>query len=394
MGKPQINNMKYRFSNPLFIAAILFSFLFFATSCEVDDTDNDDVAIGNVNDFENYLDDEMASQNIPALATLIFNGNNILHESYLGKSNIEQDILLENDHLFLLASVSKVITATALLQLYDDGLFNMDDNVSDYLPFDVAHPDYNRAITFRMLLTHTASIADNWDVIDEHYFYGEDSPVALAFFIENYLEPNGEHYSYYDNFYDFEPGTDYEYTNIGNALIGVLVEEISGMDFNSYCKQNIFEPLGMTNTFWKLNEINGTIAQPYDYEGNSNQAIGHYTNTDYPNGGLRSTARDLHKLLAAFAAGGTLNGFEVLKPATVANMVSAQISNINNDTGWHMFKLNNPYNLWGHDGGEQGVATIMTYNPATKVGAVVLCNQGMANLDAILVEAYKLGLDL
>ena len=60
--------------------------------------------------------------------------------------------------------------------------------------------------------------------------------------------PGGAHYDETDNFHAFDPGTQHEYSNVGSALIGFLVAEISGLDFNEYCKQNIFQPLGMDST--------------------------------------------------------------------------------------------------------------------------------------------------
>jgi CubicO group peptidase (beta-lactamase class C family) len=259
----------------------------------------EDLDINNVADFEEFIEDEMYFQEIPTMSILIFKEGVILYESYNGKSNIAQGLALEENHLFMLASVSKVITATALLQLYEDGLFELDDNINDYLSFDVNVPNYSNNITFRMLLTHTSGIADG-PAMDDQYYYGEGSPIALSYFIENYLLPGGVYYDAFDNYYDFAPGSAYEYSNIGNALIGVLVEEISGIEFNSYCKQNIFNPLGMTNTFWRLDEIYQPIVTPYNLQGNQLQALQNYTFTDYPNGGLRSTGRDLFKFLSAF----------------------------------------------------------------------------------------------
>lgn len=357
---------------------------------------SEDVEINNVSDYEVYIQEEMDGQGIPALATLIFKEDQILYEKYLGQSQIQQNIALQDNHLFLLASVSKVITATALLQLYDQGLFGLDDNINGYLPFNVTVPNQTTPITFRMLLTHTSAIADG-DALDEQYFYGKDPDVALDFFLENYLVAGGSFYNANQNFYDFEPGSQHEYSNVGNALIGVLVEQISNKGFNAYCKENIFAPLGMTNTFWRLDEIfqaNLTIVQPYNLSRNNYEAIDHYTFTDYPNGGLRSTAQDLFKFLSAFAQGGTSNNFQLLKSSTVSEMASLQIPSIDNEMGLHLFLLNSSNNLWGHDGGEQGVATIMAFSPTTKVGAIILTNQGDADLDDMLVKTYELGLKL
>jgi len=368
--------------------AIILSLLFVFSNCTETVEPIDTVA-----NFEAYLAEEIDNQNIPALSALIFKDENILHESLLGKSNIEQNVTLENNHLFLMASVSKVITATALLQLFDQGLFGLDDKVNDYLSFNVNVPNYSTDITFRMLLTHTSAIGDG-SALDGQYYYGEDSPVALGDFLENYLTPSGNLYDADDNFHDFEPGSKFEYSNTGNALIGLLVEQISGVGFNDYCKQNIFTPLGMTNTAWRLDEITQTIVQPYNYANGQYTAIQHYTFTDYPNGGLRSTTKDMFKFLSAFAMGGTVNSFELLKTETINLMTSPQIPTLKSDVGLHLFLFNVENNLWGHDGGEQGVATIMAYNPTTKIGAIILTNQGDADLDAMLVETYKFGLTL
>ncbi|GEM_PF-388599 len=343
--------------------------------------------------FETYIQGQIATQKIPALSILIFKEGNILYENYFGTSHIQQNIALENDHLFLLASVSKTITATALLQLYEKDLFDLDDNVNDYLSFNVAIPNYTKAITFRMLLTHTSGIADG-SALDDQYYYREDSPVALEYFIENYLVPNGAFYNANQNFHDFEPGSQHEYSNVGTALIGVLVQEISGLNFNTYCKQNIFTPLEMAHTSWRLDEITQTIVQPYNYKNGQYQSVEHYTFTDYPNGGLRSTGRDMFKFLSTFVQGGIGNNYQLLKRATIQAMITPQIPSIDNEMGLHLFHLNSANNLWGHNGGEEGTATIMAFNPITKVGAIILANQGEANLDNILIEAYELGIEL
>ena len=124
-----------------------------------------DPEINNAADFKEYLEAEMETQHIPALSALIFKGDQILLQNHLGLSQVQQNVALEQDHIFLLASVSKVITGTALLRLYDQGLFALDDPINNYLPFAVNHPDFNTPITFRHLLTHTSSIADG-DVLD------------------------------------------------------------------------------------------------------------------------------------------------------------------------------------------------------------------------------------
>lgn len=346
-----------------------------------------------VDDYEKFVQDEMEDEHIPAISVLLFKDNSVTYEKNWGYSNLENKTELADDHLFLLASISKVVTATALLQLYDVGHFSLNDPINQYLPFDVNIPDENTEITFKMLLTHTSGIADG-SSMDDEYYYGEDPTKSLRSFLESYLVPGGYDYIATENFHDFEPGTDHEYSNIGNALLALLVEEISGVDFNTYCKQNIFHPLGMTNTYWRLDEINQTIVTPYNYEHKEYSAVDHYTFTDYPNGGLRSTAKDLFVFLKAFTNEGSSNNYQLLSKSTVALMSSPQIPSIDREVGLHLFIMDTNNNIWGHDGGEEGVATIMGFNPETKVGAIVLCNQGEAEISNIFVEGYKIGLSL
>lgn len=352
-----------------------------------------DIDITDSEEFESYLVDEMSFQKIPALSVLIFDEQEILFEKTLGKAHLQDNLALQPDHLFLLASISKTITATALLQLNEDNLFSLDDNINDYLSFNVTIPNHSGTITFRHLLTHTSAIADG-SALDNQYYYGTDSPIDLGTFLASYLVPGGSLYNASENFHNFAPGAEYKYSNTGSALMGFLVEEISGLSFNEYCKRNIFSPLGMTQTHWRLDEINGTIVQPYNYVNGQYEAIQHYTFSDYPNGGLRSTSRDLYKFLTALVNNGSSNNQQLLSAATVNAILTPQIPTLDPNVGLHFFKLNDTHQLWGHDGGEQGVATIMAFNPTTKVGAIILTNQGDSDLDEILVEAYELGLTL
>ena len=83
----------------------------------------------------------------------------------------------------------------------------------------------------------------------------------------------------------------------------------------------------------------------------------------------------MHKLITALVSDGVSNDYQLLKPSTVTAMITPQIASIDSD-GLHLLIMNAANGLWSHDGGEDGVATIMAYNPSTKVGEIILCNQG------------------
>ncbi|PIY08352.1 MAG: hypothetical protein COZ18_12730 [Flexibacter sp. CG_4_10_14_3_um_filter_32_15] len=349
--------------------------------------------------FDDFIAAQMSSQKIPAVGAIIFKDGQILHEGYYGKSNVEQNLPLENDHLFLIASISKTVTGVALLRLYDEGKFGLDDPINDYLSFPVVNPNSSTPITFRMMLTHSSSITDGDNLYGNKTFNG-DTPLALKPFMESYLKVGGSRYDAEANFSEAAPGTEFNYSNAGSALIGVLVEEISGMSFTDYTKQNIFTPLGMTSSTWKLSEITGTIVQPYELQDGQAVKVEHYTFPDYPNGGLRTTPREMAKFTAALANGGTYNGYELLKSSTVSEMLRKQIPNLDETMGLHMFLQNESLGLWGHNGGEDGTTTEMAFDPVTKIGVLVFTNVSAEDksvgdqIDNSLTEMYKQAFEL
>ncbi len=162
------------------------------------------------------------------------------------------------------------------MHLVETGELTLDDPVGDHLDFEVDHPTDPTAITARMLMTHTAGIADNWGAMGAVIVDG-DSPIALGDFLADYLVPGGEWYSASDNFVQDGVLSARQYSNIGAALAGYLVEAVSGVPFSSYCESHIFEPLGMTDTGWHLADLDEDIlAVPYDWSGEDWEPIEHY----------------------------------------------------------------------------------------------------------------------
>lgn len=280
-----------------------------------------------------YLRNEMWRRNIPALSALVFRRNQVIFEYTAGKANIKDKIKLKRNHPFLLASISKVVTATALLQLYEDRKFKLNEPINRYLDFKVKHPRFGKDITFQMLLTHTASIADANGPMSEQYYDDRDSPIALEDFLRDYFTPGRKYYNKWKNFVNKRPGTKYSYSNIGTALVGLLVEKISGENFADYCVENIFKPLEMDNTAWRLANLPQTKVTPYDMFKGKFTPYAHYTFTDYPNGGLRSTAMDMFKFLRAFVNNGRAGNVQLLKKTTVRAMLRRQVRGQNKNMG-------------------------------------------------------------
>jgi CubicO group peptidase (beta-lactamase class C family) len=317
--------------------------------------------------LEDFITNKMEEAHIPGLAAAIVKESGICWEGYFGTANFDENRQVDSSTIFMLASVSKTVTGTAVLHLHEQGYFELDDDINDYISFDVHVPQHPQTpITFRQLLTHRAAIRDNWDLMP--YFPG-DSPISLHSFLYNYLDPSGADYDPSQNFYNQAPGTAEDYSNVGYALLGYLVEKIADQDFNEYCNTQLFDPLEMNDTRWFLSETDQSrLAMPYYFSNNDYVSIGHYGYTDYPDGQLRSTARDLANYLLMYIQGGQ----STLFPATIQLLTPTDFSD--GLTWW-----NNDYNLpgyqiWGHDGGDQGVTTVIGFNPVDSIGVIILTN--------------------
>ncbi|MCB0640831.1 MAG: beta-lactamase family protein, partial [Phaeodactylibacter sp.] len=329
--------------------------------------------------LETYIQDQLEPSRIPGVAAVVFKETGICWEGYFGMANFETETPVSDSTIFMLASVSKTLTGTAVVQLHDQGYFELDDPINDYLPFEVKVPNYPDApITFRHLLNHLGGIRDNWNLIP--YFPG-DSPITLDTFLYHYLDPNGDDYSASQNFYNnAPPGQNYHYSNVGYTLLGYLVEVISGQPFNEYCNANLFDPMEMYDARWFLAETDTSrLAMPYYFAGGNFIPIGHYGYTDYPDGQLRATARDLAHFLQMLIYDGTAeNGNAILSPAAVELMTPSDFSG---GLTWFVDSPGPGYNSWEHDGGDQGVTTVIGFNPNDSIGIVILTN-GEASLYA------------
>ena len=379
-----------------------------------------------------FIESTMQTHLIPGLSISIVKDEHIVWEKYFGYADISDEILVDEETMFILSSVSKTITATALMQLWEQGLFGLDDNINNYLPFNVVHPDYPFSeISFKMLLSHTSGIKDNWSVMD---YYDGDSELELGYYLEQYFVFGGEFYNSNSNFTDSAPGTNRRYSNIGAALIGYLVETISNQSFNEYCYDNIFMPLNMSNAYWFLSEISDLtqVAMPYSLSGGSGDTcyeIGcgiydesnpccwdaacvgyndccpdyeevcgedgtggsqtnlseqyHYGYSDYPSGQLRTSSNNLAKFMAAYINGGIYNGVRILDSETVELIKTIHYPDVASQQGliWY-YKNSSGRTLLGHNGGDIGSSTEMFVNFEDNIGVVVFTNS--SNYDATI----------
>lgn len=325
---------------------------------------------------DSFIVNVMNQEHIAGVSACVVRHDSIIWRGAFGYANIAQQLPVTDSTLFMLASVSKTITGLALLQLWESGRFNLDDNINSYLPFSVVNPHFpDSVITFRMLLTHTSSLADNWTVMFSTYVQG-DTPWPLGDYLAAYFLPGGEFYDANRNFATWAPGHRWTYCNHGFVMIGYLVQVISGMPFAQYCQDSIFALAGMNKSSWFMAGLDtNQVAMPYHYSGTGYVPYGHFGYADYPAGTLRSSASQLGGFLIAHLNWGLIESNRILDSATVAAATTIQYPALSNSQGLTWYRNNiGGHTVWQHGGGDQGVSTRIAFSPSEKIGVVVLTN--------------------
>ena len=249
---------------------------------------------------ENQIAKYIIDSHVPGIAYCVVKGEQMIWSGGAGWANMEEKIPMSIDGIMNIASISKTFTATAVMQLWEKGLLNLESDVNTYLPFPVRNPRHpDVPITIFQLLTHTSSIADGKSY-DASYAPGDPS-VSLEDWIQNYLIPKGKYYMAKSNFHSWKPGSGNAYSNIGFGLLGYIVEQVTNTPFNLYCNTNILDPLGMNNSAWFLSEIDTqNHITPY----RDQKPLELYSFPNYPDGLMRTSVRELSYFLLAIMNGG------------------------------------------------------------------------------------------
>ena len=323
-----------------------------------------------IEDIDGLIETAMADGHVPGLSAAIVTADGPVWFGAYGQASFSPPAPVEVGTLFMLASVSKVVTGTAFMQLVEQGVVGLDDDIDTHLPFVVDNPTHPAVpLTPRTLLSHVSSIDDNWAVMP---YYAGDSPYPLGEYLAAYLAVGGDLYSPTLNYRVSSPGTEWHYSNIGLATVGYLAEQVSGLPFDAYCADSLFVPLGMDETSWHLADLDAShIAMPYRWNGVTYMPYGHYGYSDYPSGQLRTSADQLARFLQAYLRGGELDGNRILEEGTVADMLTPHYPGVRWNQGlvWYRDGAG-----WQHGGGDRGVSTIVSFGRVEGVGVVVLTN--------------------
>ncbi|MBL8989540.1 MAG: beta-lactamase family protein [Gemmatimonadetes bacterium] len=338
--------------------------------------------------LDSLIAKRMAEAHIPGLAAALIDSGRVVWTGTFGYADVGSKTRVTDSTPFQIASVSKTITATILMTLYAAGRFGLEDDVNRYLPFSVRNPSHPTApITFRQLLNHRSSIADNMTFYGPYWSKSNgDVRTPLGSYLENYLSPKGRDYAA-ANFLKAAPGDTTQYCNTCYALIGFLAERISGQPFAALSAATLFEPLGMRETHWFASDFAPNVpATPHRYAADTG-FVGYGQNgyPDWPAGTLRTSIRDLARFLAMYASGGVADGKRVLAASVVTTMAPSDLHG--GFLTWWPLGVSNGEVLYNHGGGDNGVRTTMAVAPGGKRAVVILTN-GEVQVEQLAAEIY------
>ncbi|HIG99835.1 MAG TPA: beta-lactamase family protein [Thermoplasmata archaeon] len=319
----------------------------------------------------------------PSMSACIIHNTTVIWKNAYGFSDLETHKPATTQTIYIVASITKTITSTALMQLYDQGLFQLDDDVNVYLPFSLRNPNYpDDPITIRMILSHSSSLTT--DPFSYHWF-NFSSPPPIPWYpspwLQEYLLPDGAYYT--PEIWDttHRPGAYMQYANINFDIAAYLVQLLSGQPFHDYCNDHIFTPLGMTRTGFRLPDLPiEEVAFPYLYQNRTYEKLPHYQLLHYPIGGLMTTVDDVTCFLIAHMNHGVYNSTRILEKETVSLMHTVQppgniYKNFRYGLGWMIIEKPLRKTAYiGHSGDIPGAHTRMFINQADNTSIICFFN--------------------
>jgi len=328
---------------------------------------------GKVRDIERAVSAEMARQNIPAISVAVAVGGKMRWANGFGIADLENFVPAKAATVYRLGSISKPITAVAVMQLVEKGKLDLNARVQKYVP---QFPAKQWPVTVRHLLAHQGGIRHYRDYSEiNHTLHYTDLLEPLKIFQNDPLQ--------------FEPGTAYLYSTYGYALLGAVAEAAAGMKFTDYIRERIFEPAGMRHT--RPDDVFAIIpnrARGYRKVpggGLENCALTD-TSNKIPGGGLCGTAEDLVEFAIHMNAG------TLLKKETVEQMYTRQKTREGKPTpyglGWQI--IDGDRQWIGHGGAQQGVRTLLLMLPNEGFSVAVMCNLELANLEPLAGQIAKI----
>jgi CubicO group peptidase (beta-lactamase class C family) len=319
-----------------------------------------------------FIEEKISKGIVPSLVVKVVKDNRTLWAEAFGYADIENKRRATLNSIYKIASVSKPITVTGLMTLVDRGLVGLDRPANDYLTRAKlrAYAGSVDGMTIRRLANHTSGLP-----IHENLFYDGVEPLSPDETIGRY------------GFAAWTPGTHFQYSNLGTAILGFITEGVSRAPWSQFLQRNVFDPLGMRRTFAQLTpgrEREGAgryasdLTRQYDYDIAARFVRTGSHSTDHPGGSsMWSNADDLVRFAQMHINGGVLDGTRILREESARTM---QHLTVESDEPGRRYGVG----WWGdtsigrrnfsHSGGGPGMGVMLSAYPEDNAITVVLTN--------------------
>ncbi|MBX7042769.1 MAG: beta-lactamase family protein [Ignavibacteria bacterium] len=317
---------------------------------------------------------KLQSENDLSGSILIAKGNKILFERYFGYSDLERTLPIDKNSLFGIASGGKMFTALCIAKLAEENKINYNDNITKYIGgfADKAKAD---KITIHNLLTHTSGVAQYWWGQTSEAFSRADS---IGDHLKMVLEVGLKE----------DAGNEYEYNNSNYILLGAIVEKVSGMDYFTFVKENIFDKANMNNSgFFYTNHENTVTPLVRSEKDNKWITVERGTGRGSSAGGAYSNVRDMLSFSDALVTN------RIVSSETFQNMIEVQNKGyeVTEDYGYgFIIQTYGKEKTYGHGGTAKGVNFEFRYFPDQEITVIVFSNQDNGAYDDLKRNTIKL----
>jgi CubicO group peptidase (beta-lactamase class C family) len=329
--------------------------------------------------FDGFFARETVRWHIPGAAFVLVKDGKVVFSKGYGYADVAKRVPVVADQtVFRVASVSKVFTAAAALQLVERGKLDLRANVNQYLTrFKIDDP-YPQPVTLAELLTHSAGLDASVIGIAAR---SPSRVVPLGTFLARQMPP-----------VMMPPGKIYSYSSFGVTLEGYLVQKISGEPFDAYIQKNILQPLDMRNSGFQLTQnLAAHLAAGYEFHrGNYVAQPIDYFNIG-PAAGLYSTAADMSHFLIAQMDGGQFGGARILSEKSISEMHARQFtedSRLAGRTFGFYERFVNGRRAIGHGGNIRGFASLLMMVPNEHVGFFLVFNRDESRFEEDFIQSF------
>ncbi len=360
---------------PRWLVAFGFSFVILLSGCTGAPPRPTDITRNDYGPAKQYLSaiikQDMAKHDVKGLSIALIDDQEVVWTEGFGYADVANQVPATADTVYRIGSISKVVTATEIMRLAEQGKVDLDKAVTVYVPEFSIHNRFphSKPITLRALLAHHSGLPS--DVLKGMWV---DHPVSLAEYVTALREES----------LASPPQSLYRYSNIDFSLLGKVIENVEQQEFSSAMQRNMLTPVGMLDSSFQLTpDIERRYARAY----RNGKETARLSLRDIPAGGMLSSVNDMSRWLRFIFADGRAQGVQLIQPKTLHEMFKPQFEGIELDFGhkigmaWMLSGLSIPSGqpLAWHNGGFHPYQAHLSLLPEQKLGVIILANSDEAS---------------